>query len=153
MAPTHHEKTMIPAKKPGTATFPLHPFDEDPNWADDAACKGSTELFYPERGDNAAVKEAKKICAICPIKQKCLDYALWHNERIGIWGGTTDRDRERIKQQAKHDSEPHGTHAGWMMHYRRKQPPCEPCKNAKNIYQNEKKRLNRLKKKNEPTHA
>jgi len=144
MAPTHHEKKMTtPFQKPGTPIFPLHPYDEDPNWTKGAACKGSTELFYPERGDNITVRKAKLICSTCPMQKKCLEYALYHNEHNGIWGGTTDRERSRIKRQHKYDSEPHGTYTGWMMHYRRKEQPCEPCRTAKNIYQNANKKKNR----------
>jgi WhiB family redox-sensing transcriptional regulator len=88
-------------QKPGTPIFPSHPFDDNPNWTNTAACKGATEIFYPERGDNVSARKAKKICANCPIKQKCLEYALYHNERIGIWGGLTDRERERLKKQLK----------------------------------------------------
>jgi WhiB family redox-sensing transcriptional regulator len=40
-------------------------------------------------------KEAKAICAECPYKIRCLEYALKNHEQ-GIWGGTTERDRRRI---------------------------------------------------------
>jgi len=56
------------------------------------------------RGDKVVVqtwarydheKEAKAICAECPYKIRCLEYALKNHEQ-GIWGGTTERDRRRI---------------------------------------------------------
>ena len=140
---------MIPFQKPGTPIFPIHPYDENPNWTQHASCKGSTALFYPERGDNATVRKAKLICTTCPIQQQCLEYALYHNEHIGIWGGYTDRERQRIKRQRIYNAEPHGTYAGWMMHYRRQETPCDPCRNARNIYQTANKKKNQNP--NEPT--
>jgi WhiB family redox-sensing transcriptional regulator len=56
-------------------------------------------LFFPEVAYNRAeVKEAKDICAVCLVRAQCMDYALRHNE-VGIWGGTTERERKRIKNR------------------------------------------------------
>jgi hypothetical protein len=48
-------------------------------------------------------KEAKAICAECPYKVRCLEYALKNHEQ-GIWGGTTERDRRRIMTAIKLNS-------------------------------------------------
>lgn len=63
------------------------------------------ELFYPQEIEITKTKvvtkyinatAAKKICGDCPLKLKCLEYAL-NNEEIGIWGGTTEYQREELK--------------------------------------------------------
>ena len=79
--------------------IPPHPYDGDPDWQKAGACVGrGTTLFFPPRGTSRErILEAKNVCAGCPIKQKCLDYALYHGDRHGIWGGTTEFERRRLK--------------------------------------------------------
>lgn len=68
-------------------------FYRDP-WQDDALCaQVAPDLFYPERGESP--RQAKQICATCPVRQECLAHALTHNEEHGIWGGTTPYERYR----------------------------------------------------------
>ncbi|THA82767.1 WhiB family transcriptional regulator [Streptomyces sp. A0592] len=52
------------------------------------------EEFYPDKG--GSVRLAKKVCGACEVRAECLDYALANNERYGIWGGTSERERRRI---------------------------------------------------------
>lgn len=71
----------------------------DQHWRDQAACGGmSTEAFFPEQpgrpGDPH--RAAIEICATCPVRTECLEYALSNDERWGIWGGKTPRQRLRI---------------------------------------------------------
>jgi WhiB family transcriptional regulator, redox-sensing transcriptional regulator len=63
-------------------------------------CVGKdTNLFFPDAAYNRfEVKFAKDICAVCPVRAQCMDYALRHDE-IGIWGGTTERERKKIKNR------------------------------------------------------
>jgi len=56
------------------------------------------ELFFPERGDNTISKVAKAICAECPFKKPCAEYAL-HFEIRGIWGGTSEQDRNVLARK------------------------------------------------------
>lgn len=78
--------------------IPPHPYDSDPNWQSKGACKGKTALFFPPRGTpGSKIREAKAICKTCPIRQQCLDYALWHGDKHGIWGGKTDKERRQIR--------------------------------------------------------
>lgn len=71
------------------------PSDED--WAEKAVCSQTDpEAFYPEKG--GSTKEAKKVCLGCPVREKCLQYALDHDERFGIWGGLSERERRRLKR-------------------------------------------------------
>lgn len=73
------------------------PFAED--WYSRALCpETDPEAFYPEKGGSTA--EAKKICRGCPVKDQCLQWALDHDERFGVWGGLSDRERRRLKRSA-----------------------------------------------------
>lgn len=64
----------------------------------DSSCRGvNPDLFYPERGEST--KEAKAVCAGCPVRIDCLEYAIAHNERFGIWGGKSERERRAIRKQ------------------------------------------------------
>lgn len=56
-------------------------------------------IFFPDVAYNRyEVKRAKDICAVCPVRAQCMDYALRNNE-VGIWGGTTERERKKIKDR------------------------------------------------------
>jgi len=69
-------------------------------WRQQAACRGlDPGIFYPPSDEEA--EEAKAICAICPVRQPCLEYALAHRERDGVWGGATERERRRILRQRR----------------------------------------------------
>jgi hypothetical protein len=52
-------------------------------------------VFFPGRG--APAEPARQICARCPVRQPCLDYALSHAITHGIWGGLTERDRRPLR--------------------------------------------------------
>jgi WhiB family transcriptional regulator, redox-sensing transcriptional regulator len=69
-------------------------------WAEQAACSGcSPDLFYPERGGRT--EEAKKVCAICPVRKECLDHALAAGEVHGIWGGLSEKQRRRVRRDVR----------------------------------------------------
>lgn len=75
-------------------------FDElvaDSSWRARAACRGlDTNLFFPERGDNSTLKEARALCATCPVREECLAVA---DPIFGLWGGLTPDERlERRKR-------------------------------------------------------
>jgi hypothetical protein len=54
------------------------------------------QIFFPERGQSLA--PAMKICSTCPVKNECLLYALEKNQSLGVWGGTSERTRRRIRR-------------------------------------------------------
>jgi WhiB family redox-sensing transcriptional regulator len=56
-------------------------------------------VFYPEDDEGAEV--AKSVCAICPVKDACLEHALAVREKSGVWGGATERDRRRMIRQRR----------------------------------------------------
>lgn len=49
--------------------------------------------FFDEENDPAAQQTAKAVCAGCPVRESCLSYALVADERIGVWGGTGEKER------------------------------------------------------------
>lgn len=65
---------------------------ESEGWWAAAACRGRRiEIFFPERGDTT--RPAKELCAGCPVRDDCLDYALANGIKHGIWGGTSEKER------------------------------------------------------------
>ncbi|MCG7592441.1 WhiB family transcriptional regulator [Mycobacterium sp. PSTR-4-N] len=58
-------------------------------------CAADPTKFFAERGGSAMA--AKRICGTCPVQQQCLDHALLHNEKFGIWGGTSPKERRRMQ--------------------------------------------------------
>lgn len=74
--------------------------DEDLGWQGDALCAQTwPDAFYPDRGGSP--REAKSMCALCPVRTECLEYALAHDERFGIWGGHTERERRQMKKHRR----------------------------------------------------
>jgi WhiB family redox-sensing transcriptional regulator len=68
----------------------------DKEWAEQAKCKDlDTEVFFPGRGE--AVAPIKLICNVCPVVKPCLEYAMKSGEKFGVWGGTSERERRRIR--------------------------------------------------------
>jgi hypothetical protein len=84
-----------------TVGQPRHPTPALPppapaGWQYRAACRGTDlSVFFPGRGESA--EPARQICAACPVRQPCLDYALSHTITHGIWGGLTERDRRPLR--------------------------------------------------------
>jgi WhiB family redox-sensing transcriptional regulator len=70
-----------------------------PEWQEMSRCKGETELFFNEGSPNA-IADAKKCCAKCNVRRICLKFAL-DNDEIGIWGGTTTMERQRLKRSRR----------------------------------------------------
>jgi WhiB family transcriptional regulator, redox-sensing transcriptional regulator len=73
--------------------------DEEQDWQERALCaQTDPEAFFPEKG--GSTREAKRICSGCEVRAECLDYALAHDERFGIWGGLSERERRRLRRAA-----------------------------------------------------
>ena len=69
-----------------------------PDWKDRALCaETDPEAFFPEKG--GSTREAKKVCVSCEVRAECLDFALGNDERFGIWGGLSERERRRLKKR------------------------------------------------------
>ncbi|MGA4669474.1 WhiB family transcriptional regulator [Propionibacteriaceae bacterium Y1923] len=68
-------------------------------WQEQALCaQTDPEAFFPEKG--GSTREAKKVCETCTVKRECLEYALANDERFGIWGGLSERERRRLRKRA-----------------------------------------------------
>ena len=68
-------------------------------WQERALCaQTDPEAFFPEKG--GSTREAKKVCLGCDVRAECLEYALMKDERFGIWGGLSERERRRLKKSA-----------------------------------------------------
>jgi WhiB family redox-sensing transcriptional regulator len=88
--------TVVPDAPVAFEPEPLPPATPD-QWQDRALCaQTDPEAFFPEKG--GSTREAKKICLGCEVRHECLDYALAHDERFGIWGGLSERERRRLKR-------------------------------------------------------
>lgn len=67
-------------------------------WQEQALCaETGAEFFFPEPG--SSVREAKLICGRCDMRPACLEYALANDERFGVWGGLSERERLRLRRQ------------------------------------------------------
>lgn len=108
------------------------------SWRDQAACIGMPEsMFFIERGQSD--KPAKAICATCPVKAPCLDFALRNAEQHGVWGGTSERQRRKLRlklgvTQTHVKIAECGTPSGAFRHRKRGEPLCEPCRVASTTY-------------------
>lgn len=100
------EKNQVPANwfvdvlKLGVAKAYGGEIDGDPlAWQEDALCaQTDPEAFFPEKG--GSTRDAKRICAQCTVRAECLEYALKNDERFGIWGGLSERERRRLRRRA-----------------------------------------------------
>jgi WhiB family transcriptional regulator, redox-sensing transcriptional regulator len=83
-----------------TPAGPDHTPHGQEHWSHHAVCaETDPDVFYPESGE--PVTEAKRVCARCPVTTPCLNWALANNERYGVWGGTSERERRRMTRVRK----------------------------------------------------
>ena len=69
------------------------------SWQDQALCaETDSEAFFPDKG--GSTRAAKRVCSACEVSAECLEYALAHDERFGIWGGTSEHERRRLRRVA-----------------------------------------------------
>ncbi len=82
--------------------MPGYPGAEDEGelgWQTEALCaQTDPEAFFPEKG--GSTRDAKKVCGACNVRSECLEYALSNDERFGIWGGLSERERRRLRKRA-----------------------------------------------------
>lgn len=76
-----------------------------PEWMSRGKCNGlDPNLFFPERGDTAAVQKAMAVCSACAVREECLQWAIENMEKHGIWGGTSERSRRSLRREWKADA-------------------------------------------------
>jgi WhiB family redox-sensing transcriptional regulator len=71
----------------------------DPNdWRQDAACRDlDTAVFFPDTEEEVAA--ALAVCAACPVREACLEFALVTRQDDGVWGGMTETERRRVRRR------------------------------------------------------
>lgn len=70
----------------------------DMTWRGQAACRNlDTEIFFPDSEADAG--PALSVCAVCPVRAECLDWAIETRQHDGVWGGTTETERKRIRRR------------------------------------------------------
>jgi hypothetical protein len=100
-------------------------------WAAQAACAGQpADVWFPERGGSAAT--AKSVCAHCPVRIECLDYALRWGIGHGVWGGLSMRERRRLSRRSPRPPRvlaAHGTTTSYARGCR-----CKGCTEASSLH-------------------
>lgn len=72
----------------------------DNEWMAEGSCREQApSLFFPS--DGVGVEVARRICATCPVKEPCLEYALRNGIDHGVWGGASERERRRIARRRR----------------------------------------------------
>lgn len=72
----------------------------DADWQSDAACRGSDpDAFFPAADEDAA--HAKAICAGCSVRIECLTFAIASDQRHGVWGGLSEKDRAALRARGR----------------------------------------------------
>lgn len=132
------------------------------DWVVRGACKltgAKPNTFFPDRGET--VIPAKKVCADCEVRAECLAYAMTTpQERGGIWGGLSGRERRKLggftlgdylpavkladdpgaRVKAPKPEPIHGTTAGYAYHWRNGEVVCDECAEAKRAYDRQRNR-------------
>ncbi|MDD7384526.1 MAG: WhiB family transcriptional regulator [Actinomycetaceae bacterium] len=77
--------------------------DDAIHWQERALCaQTDPDIFFPEKG--GSIIPATAICRECPVESDCLEYAISHDIRHGIWGGMSDNDRRRLARSRRSGS-------------------------------------------------
>lgn len=75
------------------------------DWLKARACTlEDAELFFPDREHRtvkAGATNAKAVCGRCPVQEQCLQWALQTRQDFGVWGGLTEKERERMHRRTK----------------------------------------------------
>jgi WhiB family redox-sensing transcriptional regulator len=80
-----------------TASEALDLFGRRPGCMRDGLCREHAEVnFYPRTGES--LEPARAICAGCLVRDSCLAHALEHDERHGVWGGLSPRERGQLRR-------------------------------------------------------
>ncbi|GHB04359.1 MULTISPECIES: WhiB family transcriptional regulator [Streptomyces] len=75
------------------------------NWRMHAACRDEDpDLFFPIGSTGPALvqtEDAKAVCATCPVREQCLEWALENGQDSGVWGGLGENERRALKRRAR----------------------------------------------------
>jgi len=97
---TWNQSWSEPATESWSEPWTAAPAEGDESWRLSALC-GETdpEAFFPEKG--GSTRDAKRVCTGCDVRAECLEFALRNDERFGIWGGLSERERRRLRMQRR----------------------------------------------------
>jgi WhiB family transcriptional regulator, redox-sensing transcriptional regulator len=121
------------------------------SWLDDARCAGEDEsIFFPDRYDGGYSQLAFQICAACPVRAECLEFAMVNRIGWGVFGGLTAAQRfpNRRELRAARGSNwevtpKHGTEAGYTRHRRNGEDACDACLSALRVKSRDRARARR----------
>jgi WhiB family redox-sensing transcriptional regulator len=89
---------MTETRIPLTAIYGVDD-DSQLSWMDRALCaEVGDDFWFPEKG--GSTRDPKRVCRSCEVRAECLEYALEHDERFGVWGGLSERERRQLKRAA-----------------------------------------------------
>lgn len=78
------------------ARLMARPAEDAEPWQAQALCaQTDPEAFFPDKG--GSTRAAKAVCARCPVRAECLAFALENDERFGVWGGLSERERRQLR--------------------------------------------------------
>ncbi|REF00345.1 WhiB family transcriptional regulator [Thermomonospora umbrina] len=97
--------SIVAPPRPETSTLDyLTDVSAELAWQAHAACASADgEAFFPEKG--GSVQYAQRVCAGCPVKAECLEYALDNAITFGVWGGKSEGQRRVLRRRARHEQE------------------------------------------------
>ena len=96
--PTDHGPRPAEGLAPVLPLFGADDEETALGWQERALCaQTDPEAFFPEKG--GSTREAKRVCTGCDVRAECLEYALANDERFGIWGGLSERERRKLKKR------------------------------------------------------
>lgn len=109
-------------------------------WMADAACRGANpETWFPpvhfdrpDRHRDDAYMPARTVCESCPVVTECGEYGA--DERFGMWGATTPRERQGTRRGEFDRLIVHGTNGGYHQHHYRGEQACPDCRRAHTMY-------------------
>ena len=92
--------SLVPGPSADWSADPMPPWTDssagEETWRLNALCaETDPEAFFPEKG--GSTREAKRVCIGCDVRAECLEFALAGDERFGIWGGLSERERRRLR--------------------------------------------------------
>lgn len=120
--------------------------ERDPEWADQAACRGMSDLFFDSSTE--AQDAARRVCRTCPVLGDCLTDALAiespdPGNHAGVRAGMTPAALVNLRRKKRRGNERrsgpapqpinHGTHGGYQTHRYRGEEPCEDCREAMRV--------------------
>lgn len=109
----------------------------DRDWMINAACREHPpDDMFPKPKDKHGQRHALAICATCPVRAECANYAEQTGATHGIWAGQYRNDKHYTSPKK---GIPHGTEAGAKAHYRKGEKPCDRCSIA--VWEAKKRRL------------